>query len=149
MTTKTNKETLEERLQRDAREKATIRENQIENNGELIDGSYAYFYLPELDALISHTIAETIKEAVRVIEGGKHLYAHTHQEGKCRVCIKNDALTTLLNQAGALAAIEEIKQVAPSLIIKSKGKKERIEYDFGVQEYLARIEALEAKIKEK
>lgn len=41
-----------------------------------------------------------------------------------------------------LQAVEDILVMAPGMLIKSKGEEERVEYDFGVKEYMARIESL-------
>lgn len=90
---------------------------------------------------------EKIAERVASKLDARTVTSHSHFQEMVKKEVVS-ALTDSFNQ-GALAVIEEIKQMAPFLLIKSKGKEERIEYDIGVQEYLARIDTLEAKIQEK
>lgn len=85
-------ETLEERLQREAKER--FGEIRHAPNRPCIELQYTvkdHFY-QDINTLISHTISETIKEAVKVIKGEKLEYEN---EGTHMQVYNQDLITAL------------------------------------------------------
>ena len=80
-------ETLQERLQREFRNKILDIESEIRMN---YTEKSADYMIKKLEDFISHTISETIKEAVRVIEGEQTL-----NYGRAEWVSKDNAITAV------------------------------------------------------
>ena len=92
-------ETLQERLQREFRNKILDIESEIRMN---YTEKSADYMIKKLEDFISHTISETIKEAVRVIEGEKRTSRFTAESAE--VMGFNDGLSTAITAVEWLQA---------------------------------------------